>query len=155
MWDRIRSSLKRQHKGLQVLHALLKEEFSLLVQRHPHDVHSVEFSIHELLRQMAVEREEVKKLLGGQRLKAKLKEHPDPMTVKEFEIQLQLLDDAEQTCARQASLNCEMVMALRSQSKELLDYLHRQLQPKKMDVYGKKGRFTMPRPEASLLSGRL
>ena len=56
MIERILSNLGRQHGAVRLLEVLLSEEFSHLSERNPGAVASVEFSIQELLRQLAVER---------------------------------------------------------------------------------------------------
>lgn len=54
MYDTIRGNLDRQAKGLNLLGQLLDEEFSLLMDRRTDEIMSLEFSIHELVRQLFV-----------------------------------------------------------------------------------------------------
>ena len=56
MYDTIRGNLDRQAKGLNLLGQLLDEEFSLLMDRRTDEIMSLEFSIHELVRQLADEK---------------------------------------------------------------------------------------------------
>ena len=57
MYDIILGNLDRQARALKLLSSLLEEEFSLLVSRDTNAIMAQEFSIHELLRQLAVEKE--------------------------------------------------------------------------------------------------
>ena len=56
MFAQIQGNLNRQLKGLELLVSLMEEEFELLCNRDTDAVATLEFSIHELLRQLAVER---------------------------------------------------------------------------------------------------
>ena len=154
MWERIQANLTRQAKGLDVLKALLKEEFSLLAERRTREVSSLEFSIHELLRQLVVEREEVRALCGKRRIRERLVELPEDQAAF-IEGQLQVVDRSEQLCARQASRNSELVLALYDQSRDLLDFMHRQITPETKETYSKKGRYAQARPDAALVRGHL
>lgn len=57
--------LTAQAKALNLLSSLQEEEFSLLVRRDTDAIMAQEFSIHELLRQIAVEKESTMRRLGG------------------------------------------------------------------------------------------
>lgn len=65
MYDIILGNLDRQARALKLLSSLLEEEFSLLVSRDTNAIMAQEFSIHELLRQLAVEKENTVRRLGG------------------------------------------------------------------------------------------
>lgn len=169
MIRRILQNMIRQRNGLHLLHHLLKEEFSLLEQHNPQGVTAVEFSIHELMRQLVVEREELRGLLQGKRLvpfiedmeakeeAAGIDTDPEKKTKGQMLRGLfEEIDKMEQTCARQAERNTEMAMSLYDQTTSLLTFLHKEIVPKKEDVYTAKGRYPQQsRPDASLLKGRL
>lgn len=153
MFEYTHGNLVRQHKGLLVLEELVQEEFTHLRSNKPQDVTATEFSIHELMRQLAVERLELRKTLGGKRLKELM-----PMLPEEQQAVLgKLLEDidvVEQRCARQASVNAKLALALHDQSQNLLDFIHDQIKPKNQNTYGKMGRYTQARPEAALIRAR-
>lgn len=65
MYNVILGNLDRQAKALNLLSSLQEEEFSLLVRRDTDAIMAQEFSIHELLRQIAVEKESTMRRLGG------------------------------------------------------------------------------------------
>ena len=65
MYDVILGNLDRQARALKLLSSLLEEEFSLLVKRDTDAIMAQEFSIHELLRQLAGEKESTLRRLGG------------------------------------------------------------------------------------------
>ena len=69
MFANIQDTLNRQDKALDLMKELLQEEFSLLMKRDTDAVMTIEFSIHELLRQLATEKESIIQALGGGRLK--------------------------------------------------------------------------------------
>lgn len=153
MYTYTHGNIVRQKQALLVLKTLLEEEFAQLRDREPEAVTATEFSIHELMRQLAVERMELKEMLGGQRLAEVMQVWSDD----EQQILNDLLaniDNAEQACARQAALNTELALALHDQSQSLIEHIQEQMKPKKQ-TYGNKGRYTEVRPEATLLHGRL
>ena len=155
MHEHILSGLHRQQKAMELLRSLLLEEFDLLVARDTDAIAHLEFSIHELLRQIASEKMQVIRLLGGQ------KAHDYAQTLAEdardamLEF-LRTLDGLEQHCARQASQNADLSLSLLDQSRTLLTTLHAQIAPKTGDTYGKHGAMSsIRRPEAALLVGKL
>lgn len=154
MFTQIHGNLVRQWKGLELLESLLEEEFGLLRARDTDAISALEFSIHELLRQLAVERMEVKNVMQG----TKAMEYADLLPREEGEAIRALLiaiDSAEQRCARSASHNAEISLALLDQSHALLTHLHDAVTPKQQNTYGAKGQFREHRLGASLFSGRL
>jgi len=140
---------------MELLHGLLLEEFDLLVARDTDAIAHLEFSIHELLRQIASEKMQVIRLLGGQ------KANDYAQTLAEdardaVSALLRTLDGLEQHCARQASQNADLSLSLLDQSRTLLTTLHAQIAPKTGDTYGKHGAMSsIRRPEAALLVGKL
>ena len=153
-YAQIHGHLNRQWKGFQLLKSLLDEEFSELREGNTEAISALEFSIHELLRQLAVERMAVKEAMQG----TKAEEYADLLPAEEGQSIRQLLrcvDQAEQQCARQASFNTELSLALLDQSHALLSHLHDSVSPKPQLVYGAKGTYREPRPGAALISGRL
>ena len=155
MQERILSGLQRQHKAVDLLQNLLLEEFDLLVARDADAVVQLEFSIHELLRQIASEKMLVIRLLDGQ--KAGDYAQTLPANARDAVLDLlKTLDVFEQRCARQAAQNTELSLGLLDQSRALLNTLHAQISPKTGNTYGKRGSMSsIRRPEAALLVGRL
>ena len=155
MHEHIFSGLQRQHKAMELLLSLLLEEFDLLIARDTEAVVQQEFSIHELLRQIALEKMLVIRLLNGQRAcdyDLSLAEDARDAVLQILET----LDDLEQHCAKQASQNADLSLSLLDQSRALLTTLHAQIVPKNIDTYGKCGTMSsVRRPEAALLLGRL
>ncbi len=158
MMQRIQESLTRQQKGMLLLRTLLEEEFSLLMDRRPKEVSRMELSIQELMRQLAVERLS---------LKTEIKRH-DPEAERLVQLDMACddrdkvdallaeLDEMEQQSAVQAAKNQNLAMGLFDQSKQLLQFLHKEIQPKNRDTYSAKGRFAnVGGTQPSLLSGRL
>lgn len=153
MFDNIHNTLNRQDKALDLMKELLQEEFSLLMKRDTDAIMTIEFSIHELLRQLASEKESIIKALGGGRLKDYAEMLPTDK--KEIIISLWLsIDKKEQACARQASMNTRLSLGLLDQSKDLLNYLHERIVPPQRTSYSRRGTYTNHHPQASILSAR-
>lgn len=154
MYAQILGNLTRQAKGFELLEQLQIEEFDLLQKRDAQAISSLEFSIHELLRQLAVERDELKSVMQGTRVVeyAGMLEEEQGEEVKR---QYYLIDAAEQRCARQAEKNTALSLALLDKSHEVMNYLYEQVQPKQSGVYGAKGYMSKSRPQAAILNGRL
>ncbi len=154
MYQLIRNNLDRQNKGLHLLRGLLDEEFSLLMARNTTEIMTLELSVHELVRQLAAEKHQIKRFLGGGMVRdyaAMLdEERRDEINRLWNEV-----DAGEQRCSRQASHNAELSLALLDQSKDMLTYLHERIQPQTSSTYVRKGVFFRRRPEAALISGRL
>ncbi len=161
MKDRIRNNLVRQARGLELLAGLLSEEFAYLREGKPREVTPVEFSVHELMRQLAVEREEIRDLLQGRRLRRQLDEIEQrgdmpSEEIAEFRALCASIEDNEQECARQSERNTQLVLALMEQNHGLLEFLQEQMTPKNNDAYAANGRYRAEsRPKASLIHGRL
>ncbi|MCL2124115.1 MAG: flagellar protein FlgN [Desulfovibrionaceae bacterium] len=155
MYAYILSGLQRQHKALELLLSLLLEEFDLLAARDTEAVVHLEFSIHELLRQIASEKTQVIRLLDGQSAGDYALSLEEDARDAVLEL-LGTLDEFEQRCARQATQNTELSLGLLDQSRALLNTLHRHISPKTGSTYGKRGAMrSIRRPEAALLVGRL
>lgn len=154
MYDQIHGNLVRQAKGLEVLDLLLEEEFAHLCERDADAVSAVEFSIHELMRQLACERVDLKAAMQRTRLSEYADMLPDEQA-GEVRALMARIDAQEQHCARQASLNAELALALLDQSQGLLDFLHRRLVPPRQEIYDRKGGMTTARSEAAIIRGRL
>lgn len=154
MFAQIIQNLTRQAKGLELLEKLQLEEFDLLVSLQVEEVGSLEFSIHELLRQLAVEREELKGTMQGVKLLDYAGMLPEE-EAQQVRMMYNVIDVAEQRCARQAEKNTTLSLALLDQSHELMTTLHDQITPKHQLVYGAKGSYASHRPAATILNGRL
>lgn len=144
MYDIILGNLDRQARALKLLSSLLEEEFSLLVSRDTNAIMAQEFSIHELLRQLAVEKENTVRRLGGGKVRdyADLLEQSDagesgegPRKAAALRGLWEVIDELEQSCARQATRNTQLSLGLMDQSKELMDYLHKRLLPPQRQTY--------------------
>ena len=155
MFKYILSGLQRQHKAMELLQSLLLEEFDLLVARDTEAIAVLEFSIHELLRQIASEKAQVIQMLNGQKVRV----YADSLAEDARDAVLALLetlDGFEQRCAHQATQNVELSFSLLDQSRALLNTLHAQIAPKTCSTYGKRGAMSIiRRPDAVLLAGRL
>lgn len=158
MFERLLENVGRQEKGLMVLLDLLEEEFSLLTGHDPKAVTSCEFSIQELLRQLAAERVAlrgiVRALAPGARTLGDLRQTLDEGGALLDEA-VARVDALEQRCAVQAEKNSHLAMGLAEQSRNMLDFMHRQIQPKGNPTYSQRGRVSSSPPEAALFRGRL
>lgn len=159
MLNQIHNNIRRQERALDVLAKLLEEEFSCLTGRDPQAVTGVELSLQELLRQIAEERLALKKLvqavIPGARGLAEFAEAQDTATRTAFEQILRRIDQKEQHCAIQAEKNAQLAFALAEQSRDMLDFMHKQVQPRDRETYGRSGRFASHHPQAAILQGRL
>ncbi len=153
MFRIVYETLYRLDKAMELLHQLLEEEFSLLKKRNAEAIMSLEFSIHELLRQLAVEKECLKRFLGNGKVKDYALMLPNEEKKYVLEI-LQDIDDKEQICAKQASRNTQLSLGLLDQSKELLDFLHKRIVPPQKNTYGKLGSYVEHRPGPALIAGK-
>ncbi len=157
MKSRMIRNLIRQKKGLDLLHMLQGEEFSRLKALDPQGVAGVEFSLQELLRQMAGERHELRKLCaalkpGAKRLRDVLPlfDASERETVEKL---LAAMDRTEQVCAKKAEQNYRMALGLYDQSRSQLDFIQKKLTPKK-NVYSADGRMGAAASRPALLKGR-
>lgn len=158
MLERIKANLHRQEKGLLLLSTLLEEEFTHLTGRDPKAVTGCEFSIQELIKQLAVERLDLKGMVAtmvpdATSLKDLIRSM-NPEETQGFEAFLLFVDTLEQKCAVLAEKNSRMAFALAEQSRNMLEFIHKQIQPKNKDTYAKNGRYQNHRPEAALFRGR-
>lgn len=157
MIGRILSNLTRQRAAAALLETLLAEEFSHLSKRDPGAVASAEFSIQELLRQLAVERRSLHALYAALDPAAKrladVIERFDPASRELAQSLYAAIDKAEQRSAKQASHNYAMALGLYDVTKTSLDNLQQLLIPKK-GVYGSRGRIASAASTPGLISGR-
>jgi flagellar biosynthesis/type III secretory pathway chaperone len=159
MLQLIQANLSRQARALELLSALLEEEFAALMERRPQDVSSLELSVQDLMRQLVVERMQLRRFIsagypGLERLRDVLGKLPAEDAAK-LSDDLAELDKTEQLCAMQADKNRQLALGLYDQSMQLLTLLHKSIQPS-ADMYGKRGRFAKaPQGQASFFSGRL
>lgn len=155
MFDLMHGNLIRQMRGFELLVSLMEEEFSLLVERQPEEVSALEFSIHELIRQLADERSGMLRMMNGVRLKAFADALPEEEGASVIDL-VERIDRLEQTCARLGSRNAELALALHDQNQEVMDFLHARLvPPKKTQTYGRTGAYVQQRSEAAIFHGRL
>ena len=154
MHNAIYESLSRQDKALCLLRDLLEEEYTCLLKRDTDAVVSLEFSIQELIRQLAVEKTSVIRALGGMRAMEYATALPEDMGAVLRETLLQI-DASEQAVARQAARNTNLSLALLDQSSRTLQALTSQAMPPKAETYGRRGGMRTQHPQAALISGRL
>lgn len=153
MYSQIYGNITRQTRGLQLLGSLLEEEFTYLTERNVDEVASIEFSIHELIRQLTYERQEIVRTLQGVRLR----EYAQMLPPEEKDCLMNLakeLEDAEQACAKQSTRNSELSLALLDQGQALLDFLYTSAVPDRSETYNPKGSMYKQHPQAAVLSGR-
>ena len=154
MHDIIHESLSRQEKALCLLRDLLEEEYNSLLSRDTDAVVSLEFSVQELIRHLAVEKTFVIKRLGGMRAAEYASMLPEDLAATLLET-LRRIDTSEQGVARQASRNTTLSLALLDQSSRTLQALTKQAMPPKAETYGRRGGMRTQHPQAALISGRL
>lgn len=157
MIKRIIDNLSRQVKAAELLGMLQEEEFSHLKNLDPRMVASVEFSMQELLRQLAGERIDIKKLYQAvspeiARLTEALPHFPPEERARAEELYREL-DRVEQKCARQAENNYKLALGLYDQNRSYLEFIQKQITPKK-NVYSANGRFGNAGSNPSFLRGR-
>ena len=154
MYAQIQGNLTRQFKGLELLQSLLEEEFGLLCKRDTDAVTALEFSIHELLRQIAVERVDLKESMQGISLLeyAGLLSDDEGQEIRRL---FHIIDSLEQRCSRQATHNTEISLALLDQSQALMSFFHEQISHHAEHLYSSAGRIRQDRPSAAIYSGRL
>lgn len=153
-YEYIHEGMIRQERGFMLLETMLKKEFETICSREAQAVTSLELSIHELLRQLALERDQVISLLAGQKLTA----YAAALPADEGQPLQDLADKLikrEQVCAKQASHNAELVLALLDQGTGMLDFMQKQLCPKKQNCYTAKGRYSGSASEARIINGSL
>ena len=139
MHTTVHTSLIRQSKALALLCELMEEEYQTLLGHNTDAVVALEFSIQELIRQLAAEKATIMKALAGVR-------------AKEYAATLPQAEGA----ARQATRNSQLSLALLDQSSRTLQALTSQVMPPKAETYGRRGGMrTQGHPEAALISGRL
>ena len=157
MIERILSNLGRQHGAVRLLEVLLAEEFSHLSERNPGAVASVEFSIQELLRQLAVERRSLQAhyaaLDPAAKRLADVIDRFDPASRETAQSLYAAIDTVEQRSAKQATRNYTMALGLYDLTKSSLDNLQKLLIPKK-GTYGSRGRMATAASAPGLISGR-
>ncbi len=154
MYQRIYEALQRQRQAMHLLVDLLEEEYAYLRKHETHEVVSLEMSIQELIRQLAVEKIGVQKMLDGGKLKVYvtlLSEEQGANIMSVFKD----IDAHEQKASRMASRNAQLSLALLDQSQRVMQRLHSQLTPKHGMTYGRRGYMGKQRPQAALISGRL
>lgn len=159
MKRRILDSLHRQKNALSLLASLLGEEFSHLRQGNPQAVSAIELTIQELIRQITGERIGLKAMVhsvvpGAQRMEAYAVSLPETEKT-EVAALLAEIDSREQTCAMLSAKNFELAMALHDQSRKLLTFLHRGINPEQKETYTARGRFPKAKRGAVILHGRL
>ncbi|GAB6176450.1 flagellar protein FlgN [Desulfobaculum senezii] len=159
MLSRIKENIHRQNKAMDFLHELLEEEFSHLTGHDPQQVTSIELSLQELLRQIAMERVYLRQLVTEMVPEAAnmadLTATLTPEEAAPIQDVLDEVDAKEQVCAVQAEKNAQLAVALVEQSTSMLEFMHQQIQPKQENTYGRSGRYAKHHPQAALLKGRL
>ena len=151
MYQRIQESLSRQDKALALLRDLLEEEYHILLARDTDGVVAQEFSVQELIRQLAVEKTTVIKALDGVRVTEYARSLP-----REQRALFRSVDQSEQEVSRQASRNAQLSLALLDQSSRTLQALTSRAMPPRAETYGRRGGMRPEmHPQAAIISGRL
>ncbi|MGX9366379.1 flagellar export chaperone FlgN [Desulfoplanes sp. PS50] len=152
-------SLSRQAKGLLLLGTLLDQELRLLKEDSPQAVAGLEFSIQELVRQIAMEKTWVKTCIREMSSEASRLGDVMERFSEEENVMLDSLtgdiDTRQQQCARKAAMNAEIAQALQDQSSSLLAFFRKQVMPKTQHTYSNHGRWAARTQTATLISGRL
>ncbi len=154
MFDLIYGSIDRQARALSLLGRLLQEEFQFLCDRNMDEVMRVEFSVHELIRQLANEKDFVKRHLGGGKLKDYIA-MLDEERAEGLQYVFSIVGKFEQKCSRQASRNAELSLALLDSATDSVKFMQDQLIPTNTDSYSRHGSFSKAKKQASIVSGRL
>ena len=155
MHTTVHTSLIRQSKALALLCELMEEEYQTLLGHNTDAVVALEFSIQELIRQLAAEKATIMKALAGVRAKEYAASLPQAEGAALLDL-LTVIDRAEQEAARQATRNSQLSLALLDQSSRTLVALTSQVMPPKAETYGRRsGMRPHGHPEAALISGRL
>jgi hypothetical protein len=157
MTQRILENLSRQYQALKVLNHLQEEEFAHLKEFRPQSVGALEFSIHELMRQIMAERQDVRRMMrelnpGAANL-ADLAEVFGGDWAKADDLR-ERIDRLEQTCAKQAEKSYSLALALYDQSSGYVDFFKEKLTPAKQS-YGRQGVFAKAKPAPAMLRGAL
>ncbi len=157
MNQRILQNITRQSKALEVLLSLQQEEFAHLRELNPEAVGRTELSIQELMRQLAVERKEIVRLIKVCDPTAKRLRHLLPAFSQEERDEAQrliaTLEVQEQKCSKQAAKNHKLALGLFNQSQSYMTFFQNQLIPKKQ-TYSKNGRFQNADTGPRILRGR-
>jgi len=158
--QRIANSLFRQYRGLELLYALLGEEYSQMLEKDDsEELATHELSIQELLRQLVREKEEIHFCVGS--LSAPENKVTDILHLfpeKDREELSEILEDLsrlEERCNKQAEVNADIAMALVEQSNNILEYFNKQLWPEQGDVYSKNAKWQHFNSNAAILQGKL
>jgi len=152
--------LSRQVRALELLSSLLEEEFAALMGRKPQEVSVLELAVQDLMRQLVAERFQLRRFIsvaypGLERMRDVMAKLPAETAAK-ISADLADMDKSEQLCAMQADKNRQLALGLFDQSMQLLTHLHNAIQPKRGDVYGKRGRYAKPpQGKANFFSERL
>ena len=155
MFQIVSQSLQRQAKALSLLFELLEEEYFSIMERKTETVVALEFSLQELIRQIAVEKSCVIRSLAGQRVLAYAESLPEEQADELRNIFAEV-DRGEQRAARQASRNAQLSLALLDQSTRNLRHLTKQVTPPDAEIYGSQGSMCYKaHPDAVIISGRL
>lgn len=156
----VEENLSRQIHALELLASLLEEEFADLRDRKPQEVSALEFSIQDLMRQIAMERKSLRGMIGATFPgMSRVREVARSLTGEAAEslaTLLRVLDRQEQLCAIQADKNRQLAMGLYDQSIRLLKQLHQAVDPGRTGMYSRSGRYAhSQQSQASVFNGRL
>ena len=153
MFQLIYESLSRQAKGLDLLGALLAQEYRIICERKMEMVAAAEFSIQELIRQLVAEKEFVMGLLKGRRLREYAAECGEEDAQKLLDLAA-TVEKNEQKASRQAGRNSQLSLGLLDQNEKTLKALFKEAVPEKTMVYGRRGAMRSMSSQGALLSGR-
>ncbi|MFO8030932.1 MAG: flagellar protein FlgN [Desulfohalobiaceae bacterium] len=157
---RIAENLIRQHKGLKLLAELLQEEYALLKGKDQENLAALEFSVQELVRQLAAEKDSLQLLLQSmQPPRNDLRQLAGSLSGKQagfVQESSRQIRSWEERCREQARINADLSLALLEQSRELMDFLQQEVRRDTPEVYSSSGSWSKPAArEPSVLKGRL
>jgi len=155
MTRRILENLTRQAQALRVLLLLQEEEFAHLKEFRPQSVGALEFSIQELMRQILVERTNVRTMMAAINPAARRLRELSEVFGEAWPALAKVLDEIdalEQTTAKQAEKSYRLALALFDQSSGYMEFFRKELTPKRL-TYGPRGVIGQAKPDPALMRG--
>jgi flagellar biosynthesis/type III secretory pathway chaperone len=166
MFTRIQANMDRQAKALELLEELLEEEFSHLTGRNPQAISGIEMSIQKLIRHVAMERVELKRLAssvkpGTQNMRDFLA-NMDDRAGTPYRERLERIEAVEKRCAFKSERNSEMALGMLDQSKSMIQYIQDRVnetvnkaKPRTYGANARMGAYAGGASAGSILRGRL
>lgn len=154
MYQRIHDHLYRQLQAMRLLCSLIEEEYDILLARDVNAVAPLEFSIQELIRQIAAEKMSVINLLQ----KGKVSDYAALLPPEQAGPLRRIytdIDRHEQEASRGASRNAKLALALLDQNQNILQTLQSKAMPRQAVTYNRRGAMRYrEKPEPSIIVGK-